>query len=183
MADRKHNRQQTVILLVFLLAGLLALFNAPVQAQNAAPTPVGTVTDDQVNAVAKQLYCPVCENIPLDVCPTQACIEWRALIRQKLQDGWSAQQIKDYFAQQYGDRVLAEPPRKGLNWLVYVLPAVFFLAGVAILWNVLRGVQRKNRPLAQAATAPAAPSSNGNGTHSEDPYMARLEEELKNRKD
>src|SRR5512135_3225730 len=104
------------ILVLLLLLGTAWV----VSAQQAQPTP----SDDQVNRVAKQLYCPVCENIPLDVCPTQACQEWRDLIRQKLALGWSDQQIKDYFALQYGDRVLAEPPRRGLNWLVYFLPPV-----------------------------------------------------------
>ncbi len=53
--------------------GLLAvflLFASPVLAQQ-------NVSDDQVNEVAGGLYCPVCESTPLDVCPTQACADWR----------------------------------------------------------------------------------------------------------
>ncbi len=96
-------------------------------AQN--PTP----TDDQVNQIAHQLYCPVCENTPLDVCPTEACRQWRDLIRQKLSQGWTEDQIKQYFVEQYGARVLAEPPAAGLNWLVYVLPPIIILAGAVIL--------------------------------------------------
>ena len=65
-------------LILALLAAGLAL------AQNPNP-PVPS--DDQVNAIAKQLYCPVCENIPLDVCGTQACAQWRELIREKLAAG------------------------------------------------------------------------------------------------
>src|SRR5262245_61490434 len=82
------------------------------------PTP----SDNDVNRVARQLYCPVCENVPLDVCPTQACAEWRADIRERLAQGWTDEQIKAYFAQQYGDRVLAQPPARGLNLLLYLLP-------------------------------------------------------------
>ena len=41
------------------------------------------VTDDDVNQVARELYCPICENTPLDVCETQACEDWRQLIREK----------------------------------------------------------------------------------------------------
>ena len=81
-----------------LLFGFLV--SSVVSAQQ--PTP----SDDQVNAIARQLYCPVCENIPLDVCPTTACAKWRELIRQKLSDGWNEQQIKDYFVNQYGASVL-----------------------------------------------------------------------------
>ena len=78
----------------FLLSGV---FITRVAAQQATPV---VPSDDQVNAIAKQLYCPVCENIPLDVCPTQACEEWRALIKELLAEGKSEQEIKDYFVQQ-----------------------------------------------------------------------------------
>jgi cytochrome c-type biogenesis protein CcmH/NrfF len=40
-----------------------------------------TVTDDQVNAIAKKLNCPVCERAAGR--ETQACSQWRDLIRQK----------------------------------------------------------------------------------------------------
>ena len=57
------------------------------------PTP----TDDEVNRIAKQFYCPVCESTPLDVCPTEACRQWRELIRSMLADGKSEEEIKQYF--------------------------------------------------------------------------------------
>ena len=116
-----------------------------VSAQSEPPT------DDDVNAVAKELYCPVCENIPLDVCGTQACAQWRDLIREKLAEGWTREQIQDYFALHYGDRVLAEPPRRGLNWLVYALPLATLLVGGVIVAQTLRRTRRK--PAAPAAAA------------------------------
>ena len=108
------------LLLAFLFAGLNGV---SAFAQDVDPF---LPSDDDVNAVSKELYCPVCENIPLDVCETKACEQWRELIREKLADGWSEEQIKDYFVLQYGDRVLSEPPRRGFNWLVYILPGALF---------------------------------------------------------
>jgi len=139
----RAGRKPFITIVVFAAILLLAVASSTVSAQ--APTPPAGVTDDQVNAIAKSLYCPVCENIPLDVCPTQACAQWRDLIREKLALGWDEQQIKDYFALQYGDRVLAEPPRRGLNWLVYVLPPVTFLAGAVVLYFVLGPRARRGR--------------------------------------
>lgn len=154
----------TLVLLAAIAAiGLSALVSRSAQAQ--PPTP----SDNQVNQVASQLYCPVCENVPLDVCPTQACAQWRELIREKLAAGWSDDQIKQYFVTQYGDRVLATPPAHGLNWLVYVLPPVAILIGVGILAGVLRSWRRSPVP------EPAAPPS------TEDPYVRQMEEELKRR--
>jgi cytochrome c-type biogenesis protein CcmH len=139
--------------------------------QVSAQTPVPS--DDAVNAVARQLFCPVCENTPLDVCPTQACAQWRELIRAKLGEGWTADQIKQYFAAQYGARVLSEPPRQGLNWLIYIIPPVLMLIGVYILFRAFKSM-RKPALVDMNAVEPTAPDA--------DEYLRRVEEELKKRK-
>ena len=95
------NRSYSKILIYFMIM-LLTLIPVSVGAQGSDPT------DDEVNAIAKQLFCPVCENIPLDTCGTEACEQWRGVIRDKLAEGWTEDQIKTYFVDQYGDRVLAE---------------------------------------------------------------------------
>jgi cytochrome c-type biogenesis protein CcmH len=150
-----------------MLLALLALtaLTGVVIAQDPQPQPV---TDDDVNAVAKELYCPVCENVPLDVCGTQACAQWRAVVREKLEAGYTDREIKTYFADYYGDRALATPPLRGLNWLVYILPPVFFLGGVFVLFRSLR---KMHRPLKRVVEE--QPES------SQDPYMRKFEEQLK----
>jgi cytochrome c-type biogenesis protein CcmH len=149
------------------------LFSRPASAQDPTPR---LPTDDQVNAIAKQMYCPVCENTPLDVCPTQACAEWRELIRDKLALGWSETEIKRYFVEQFGDRVLASPPARGLNWLVYVIPPLAFLAGVYILYRAFRLWKQPAPGAASVATPSAAPQP---PAEAGDEYMKRMEEELR----
>jgi len=153
---------------IALFAILLAsLQTATALAQN--PTP----TDDEVNRIAHQLYCPVCENTPLDVCPTEACRQWRDLIRQQLSQGWNEDRIKQYFVTQYGARVLAEPPRTGLNWLIYILPPAIILAGAFLLLRAMQGWTKPARAVeTKTATWPELP---------QDEYIAKMEEELKKR--
>ncbi len=150
------------------LIGVLVLLLAMLQVFTAAaqdPTP----SDDEVNAIAKELYCPVCPNEPLDTCSMQACVQWREIIREKLAEGWSVDQIKQYFVEQYGDRVLATPPARGWNWLVYVLPPLAFLIGLFVLVRVMRNWSRSaEEPIPQPLD-------------SDDPYVARVEEELRKR--
>lgn len=125
-------KRQVLWLLLILLA-LVALIPSGISyAQDTSP-----ITDDQVNALAEDLYCPVCENVPLDVCPTQACAQWRELIREKMGLGWSDRQIKEFFAAQYGDQVLAVPPRRGFNWLIYILPPLILITGFAIVAGII----------------------------------------------
>jgi cytochrome c-type biogenesis protein CcmH len=162
-------------LFAWLLALLLAAGAA--QAQDGGPqgTP-GPVSDDEVNRVAKMLYCPVCENVPLDVCPTQACAQWRGTIREKLEQGWSDQQILDYFVAQYGERVLARPSTRGINVLVWVIPPVLVLAGAFVLWRFLGAQTRPAAARPGRAAPPPAPSAPGG-----DEYAERLEAELRKR--
>ncbi len=165
------DKSQFVLRLVVLIIVMLAtLVPGTVLAQEADPN---APTDDEVNAIAKEMYCPVCENVPLDVCGTQACAQWRALIREKLNDGWTEDEIKEYFVDQYGARVLAEPPRQGLNLLVYVVPPIAFLAGVYILYKGVRSWQQIDSESADAEiTSPAIENP-------PDDYVAQLEEELR----
>lgn len=160
-------RLSLIVLFALMLA---AMATRTVQAQEPQPTP----SDDAVNAVAKELFCPVCENTPLDVCPTEACKQWRALIRQQLAEGKTKEEIHQYFVVQYGARVLSEPPREGLNWLVYVVPPVLFLVGAGILFSVFRSWKK---PLPEVAESePGAPLPT-----SDEEYVKRLEAELRKR--
>jgi cytochrome c-type biogenesis protein CcmH len=150
-----------------------------------SPTP----SDDQVNAIARQLFCPICENIPLDVCPTQACHDWRELIRQMLAAGKSEAEIKQYFVDHYGARVLSEPPARGLNWLVYVVPPLAFCAGIFLLFMAFRTWRRTGSSSAAALVSdptmpekdPGSANSQGDAASSaaDDEYAARFEEQLR----
>jgi cytochrome c-type biogenesis protein CcmH len=159
-------------LIILLSVAFTLIIFSSVSAQDSTPRP--PITDDQVNAIAKEMYCPVCENTPLDVCPTQACIEWRELIRDLLAEGKTEAEIKEYFVDRFGDRVLAAPPARGLNWLVYVIPPIAILAGVFILYSAIRAWRQ---PL-PAASAPSGVESQAEAPLN-DEYTKRIEEELR----
>ncbi|MCA9932470.1 MAG: cytochrome c-type biogenesis protein CcmH [Ardenticatenaceae bacterium] len=165
------------ITLYILLLIVIMLMALPVFAQDSDTT---TITDDQVNEVAKEVYCPVCESTPLDVCETQACADWRELIRTKLANGESQQDIFDYFAEQYGDRVLATPPARGLNWLIWTWPFIALIGGAYIFVRLLRGMRR-------AAVGEASPTTTSvdspSPTVEADDYVNRIEKELRGEQD
>jgi cytochrome c-type biogenesis protein CcmH len=166
MKQARYSAQ--LLLVTIVLTSLIAAI--PLGVVNAQDSPPSGPSDDQVNAIAKQLYCPVCENIPLDVCPTQACAQWRELIREKLSEGWTEKEIKTYFVAQYGDRVLATPPATGLNWLVYIVPPLVIILGAYILYRALSAWRQ---PLAKVT------EQNLPNIEADDEYVARIEEELR----
>ncbi len=153
--------------LAILLALVLSLLLATaVFAQDEGPT------DDEVNKIAKELYCPVCESTPLDVCPTEACRQWRELIRTQLEEGKSEDEIKQYFVTQYGARVLSEPPNR---WASYLVPVAAFLLGAFMLF---RGFRMWLKPAVVESAIPKEEAE----ILPQDDYIRRMEEELKKRK-
>lgn len=133
------NMKRKLFLLLLVMAASFVVVGI-VYAQGEEP---GYPTDNDVNLIAKKLYCPVCPNTPLDVCETKACQDWRAQIRDHLSDGWSEQQVIDYFVAQYGERVLAEPQRRGFTSLVWFLPVIVVLIGLGIVYEVLKNWKRQ----------------------------------------
>jgi cytochrome c-type biogenesis protein CcmH len=155
-------KRAAALLAALFLLGLVAGHAAAQGGDPPTPSP------DEVNAIARNLYCPVCANVPLDVCGTAACAQWRQQISDLLVQGYTEQQVYDYFAAQYGQGVLAAPPARGLNWLVYVLPPLAILLAAFLLW---RNMAAWRKPAA------AKPRSQAEGK-----YAKQLEDELKARR-
>ena len=159
---------------IMLLVLVCMLFAVPAAAQDA--TPSTPVTADDINAVAKQMYCPVCENIPLDVCPTDACQQWRQEIGVQLGEGKTPDEIKANFVARYGDRVVGTPEDPTLRALSLVTPWIVAVFAILIAgWIVFRW--RRNRQIAPKLTANSSATSG-----SEDDYRARLEQDLLKRR-
>lgn len=128
-----------VFALLFFIGGL----GWNIRAQTDA---LRTVTADEVNAIAHELYCPVCENITLDTCGTAACADWRYEIQLQLEAGFTPEQIKADFVRRFGDRVVGTPQDPLLRALSLVTPFVLVIAGLILLlkwyWGEKQAPQR-----------------------------------------
>ncbi len=161
--------------LIALCVGVFVFALAlPLHAQDAAPTvDPATITDDEVNAVAAKMYCLECENIPLDVCGTQACIQWRQEIRLQLAAGRTENEILEYFRVNHGEQALAVPGDPLLRGLATITPYVLALlavaAGGAFLWQWQRRATDAPNNTGNPATASSTPT---------DDYQSRLERDL-----
>lgn len=128
------------------------------------------VTDDDVNAVAKRLYCPVCENQPLDTCMTEACQRWREEIRLQLLDGSTPDQVVVNFVAQFGERAVGTPLDPSLRAMAVVTPYV--LAALALVLGIFTFTRwRGRRPVSTAAAAASMPLN--------DDYLSQVERDLR----
>lgn len=94
--------------------------------------------DDRVYGVARHLMCPVCQGQTVAESDSSLAREMRALIRQKLLAGATPDEILRYFVSQFGEGVLAEPPRRGVGLVLYVGPFLGLVLGLVIAAAYIR---------------------------------------------
>ncbi len=171
MRSRNFSVYSLTIVLILLVTVVF------VTAQERDPS---DVSDDEVNAVAGQMYCPVCEGVPLDDCHTVTCIEWKEEIRQQIASGQSTQQIIDSFVVRFGEVVVGAPTDPTLRALSLMTPLIVAIVVIiGGIWTFSRW--QRNRRL-EAFPLPAAPPEAANPTHTDDDYRARLEQDLQLRR-
>lgn len=117
------------------------------------------ITEDEVNQIAKRMYCPVCENIPLDACGTAACADWRYEIRLMMEQGFTEEQIRADFVDRFGDRVVGTPQDPALRALSLVTPwllgLIALMVGLMTFWKWNKAAETKIEKPAPSATPDA----------------------------
>jgi cytochrome c-type biogenesis protein CcmH len=125
-----------------------------------APVARADALDDETRRIAKQLQCPVCESVSVADSPSDLAGQMRSVIRSKLEQGESEQQIVAYFVERYGAAVLTEPPRRGFAAGVWIGPVVVLALGALALALVLRAwLHARLTPSSPALIS--SPSQNG----------------------
>lgn len=160
--DRRQRRRALTIL---CLLATLALAWTPAARADAL--------DDQVRAIAKGMRCPVCAGETVADSNAAVSVQMRGVIRQKLEEGETADQIKAYFVARYGPEILLTPQTSGFTLGVWIMPIVALLVGLGIVFAILRSWSRR---IGEDAPLPTAPETSTPSLSAGDD--ARLEEEL-----
>jgi len=121
-----------------------------------------------------EVICPTCSTT-LDQSNAPVAARLREFIRGRIAAGDTKSEIKGALVAQFGQRVLAAPPREGFNLLAWVLPFVALGVGAVVLGLLAWRWSRRRREEAPAAAG--TPASNGRAPL--DPELEqRLDEEL-----
>lgn len=126
--------------------------------------------DDQTKELSYLLMCPVCQGQSVGESNSNLAHDMRDIIRKQLEAGKSKDEVLAYFVSSYGESILASPPPKGFNWLLWLLPGVGIILGGIGITLFLFKAQKEDKE---------------EGLHKGDPqpkidneYMKRIEEEL-----
>lgn len=120
--------------------------------------PVAALADDvqmspEALQIANNLNCPVCEGQSVRDSNAQLARDMRRIVQERLDEGYTEDEVYDYFVDRYGVGILREPPRSGFFLTLWWAPVIGLAIGALVLGTFL--TQRKK---------PARPASRKSGT-------------------
>jgi cytochrome c-type biogenesis protein CcmH len=89
------------------------------------------VLEARARDISKHLRCLVCQNQSIDDSDADLAHDLRVLVRERLKQGDSNEQVISYITARYGDFVLLKPPFEPATWLLWFGPAAILLLGAA----------------------------------------------------
>ena len=92
--------------------------------------------ESRARDISKNIRCMICQNQSIDESSASLAKDLRILIRNKIKEGNSNEEIYKFLTDRYGDFILLKPPIKLSTLALWFLPFVFFMVGVfVVFWH------------------------------------------------
>ena len=151
-------------LILFILSILIGI--APAGCADArADVPA---LEQRAQTLNRSIMCPVCPGESIDQSQVALAVQMRGIVNEKLADGWSDEQIRNFFVERYGPSVLLQPPTQGVSLAVWLLPPIGIAAAIAVFVLALRHMRRR----------PQTDSDNADDDDDLQPYYDRIESSI-----
>ena len=125
--------------------------------------------EQRAQALNRSIMCPVCPGESIDQSQVALAVQMRGIVNEKLAEGWTDEQVRDFFVERYGPSVLLEPPAEGVSLLAWIVPPIGVATAIMVFIAVVRQMRRKPQE---------TPIDDGDDTMSDDelqPYYERIE--------
>ena len=155
-----------VLSLLVAIVVLLPTFGCAAQQQTQS-------LDEQAQELYQSLMCPLCRGQTIDQSSSALSAQMRSLVREKLEQGETRDEILQFFVERYGEVVLAAPVKSGFNLIVWLTPILGIFTGGIILWVIIRRWVKGKDKFSTELLSQAQ-----DGSHDEK-YRRQLEKDLK----
>lgn len=116
------------------LAFLIALLPAVAGAVQPDEMLADPALEARAHDIGKELRCLVCQNESIEESNAELARDLRLLVRERLTQGETDDQVRAFVVQRYGDFVLLKPPVKPSTWILWYGPAgILLLGGIGVL--------------------------------------------------
>ncbi|MCK0150970.1 cytochrome c-type biogenesis protein CcmH [Marivita sp. S6314] len=136
--------------LTMLKAGLLVLMMATMAVPVMAVQPDEVLEDpaleDRARELSKGLRCLVCQNESIDESNAPLARELRIVVRERLVEGDSDDEVMDYLVERYGEFVLLKPRTDGWNMILWLSGPALFLIALGVGASYIRSRSKAAAP-------------------------------------
>ncbi|MEO1989422.1 MAG: cytochrome c-type biogenesis protein [Martelella sp.] len=133
-------------LVVLVFAVLLPIGAAAVEPDEMLSDPA---LEARAREISAELRCMVCQNQSIDDSNADLARDLRLLVRDRLAEGDSDDEVIDYVVSRYGEFVLLKPRFSPHTWLLWGAPALLILLGAIGLWRLAAARRGADRPLSR----------------------------------
>ena len=128
----------------------------------------------QARSIERQLIAPCCFRQTVAEHRSAQAESIKAEVRRMLAAGAGEQEVLDFFVDKYGEAILAAPQARGFNLLAYLMPALGFGVGLALVIRQLRRWRRAGAPSPPDGTPSSGPSASPRDSVFRDQLEAEL---------
>ena len=159
--------------------------------QQAGSSPLEPALEARVQKLGKELRCAVCQGLSIADSPASMARAQLDKVRELVSAGKSDDEVRAYFVARYGEWVLLSPRASGINWLVWLGPALLLIFGFVVIARQIRRSPQKGAASTgaeQAASHHTAPSETEHSAAreaaktapaaSDDDYLRQVRSEL-----
>ena len=106
------------------------------------------VINDEINInnrtreISQNIRCLVCQNQSIDESNSELAKDLKILIREKVIDGVSNEEIYGYLRERYGDYILLKPPLNLNTTLLWFLPFIVLIFGSILIFKIIKSNQK-----------------------------------------
>ena len=91
--------------------------------------------DQEKNRITKNLRCLICQGQSVYDSQSDFALTIKMLIKDKLQEGESEDEIYDYLKTLYGEWIVYDPEFNKKNLLLWVFPLILFVFGGLLIYK------------------------------------------------
>jgi len=90
------------------------------------------------NKIFKNLRCLICQGQSVADSNSEFAQTIKLVVRDQIKDGKSEKEIYDFLIEKYGEWIVYKPPLNKVNFLLWLLPYLVFVAGGAIIFLLFK---------------------------------------------
>ena len=101
------------------------------------------IINNKTREISQNIRCLVCQNQSIDESNSELAKDLKILIREKLIDGVSNDEIYGYLRERYGDYILLKPPLNLNTVILWFLPFIVLMFGSILIFKIIKSNKRK----------------------------------------